>query len=276
MSNPTDQLREARERAGLSLEDVQQRTKIQVQYLEAIEKGEFERLPGSFYARAFIRSYAEHVGVEPLPLVKFYEQETPTEAEENGGEQSLSSLSRRQRYARKSRHKQFKGFSFSFPRSILPKGYAWLLLVLFILLIPAVIYVFKVYGDDGGKEEAQGQVSAEAAQQEEDGDEVVVELVQPAETYEYGDVFEISNAEQAEVTLEAKGDTRFRYRAGGPKEEVTEEADLAKGQSKTFTHSSWVSIFIQNPDQVELTVNGHVIDTTEATEAQAYQLKIKK
>lgn len=277
MSIPTDRLREAREQAGLSLEDVQERTKIQVQYLEAIEKGDFEQLPGSFYARAFIRAYAEHLGVKSLPLVKYYDQATQSDTDENEEDQSLSSLSRRQRYTQQSRRKGLKGFSLSLPRTIFPKGYAWLLLVLFILLIPAVIFAFKK-NDGGGEEEVQKKASAQAAQQEEVNgeDETEVQLVQPAETYEYGDVFEITKADQVEVTLEAKGDTQFRYRAGGPKEAVTEEADLPKGKSKTFTHSSWVSIFIENPNLVQLTVNGHVIDTSDATEAQAYQLKIKK
>ncbi|PFH89368.1 RodZ domain-containing protein [Bacillus sp. AFS088145] len=57
-------LREAREAKGLSIDDVQELTKIQKRYLEAIEEGNYEILPGQFYVRAFIRQYAETIGVD--------------------------------------------------------------------------------------------------------------------------------------------------------------------------------------------------------------------
>lgn len=273
MSNPADQLRVARERAGLSLEDVQQETKIQVRYLEAMERGDFHQLPGSFYARAFIRSYAEHVGVEPSPLLSYYKEMTQTASDPNQADTDGNPpISRRQRYAKQSKGKRLKRLSlpFSFSRS-----YAWLLLVLFILLIPAVIYSFQVFGDEGEEEEKPRQ-EAQAAPQEQDENEAQVQLVQSAETYEFGDVFEITHAEQVEVTVEAKEDTWFRYRAGGPKEAITEEADLPAGEAKSFEHPEWISLLIKHPDRVELSVNGYVIDTTEIKDSQAYQLKLKR
>ena len=54
-----NKLREKRIALGYSLDDIQEKTKIQKRYLEAIEDGDFTRLPGSFYVRAFIRQYAE-------------------------------------------------------------------------------------------------------------------------------------------------------------------------------------------------------------------------
>ncbi|PEJ60185.1 MULTISPECIES: RodZ domain-containing protein [unclassified Bacillus (in: firmicutes)] len=57
-------LKEAREAKGLSIDDVQELTKIQKRYLEAIEEGNYEILPGQFYVRAFIRQYAETIGVD--------------------------------------------------------------------------------------------------------------------------------------------------------------------------------------------------------------------
>ncbi|WP_088072223.1 helix-turn-helix domain-containing protein [Gottfriedia luciferensis] len=80
-------LREAREAKGLSIDDVQELTKIQKRYLEAIEEGNYDILPGQFYVRAFIRQYAETVGVDvssfliEKPVVEETEEET-TIAEE--------------------------------------------------------------------------------------------------------------------------------------------------------------------------------------------------
>lgn len=55
-------LRRARESLGLTLADVSRRTNIQIKYIIAIEKGEWERLPNIIYARAYIKTYAKLVG----------------------------------------------------------------------------------------------------------------------------------------------------------------------------------------------------------------------
>jgi cytoskeleton protein RodZ len=66
-------LRAARERAGLTLEEISARTKIKVAFLEAIERGNFERLPGTFFARAFLRTYAREVHLPPDEIVAAYD-----------------------------------------------------------------------------------------------------------------------------------------------------------------------------------------------------------
>jgi cytoskeleton protein RodZ len=58
-------LREARERSGISLHQLADRTKISVASLEAIERGDTARLPGGIFARSFVRSYASEVGLDP-------------------------------------------------------------------------------------------------------------------------------------------------------------------------------------------------------------------
>ncbi|WP_151735064.1 helix-turn-helix domain-containing protein ['Paenibacillus yunnanensis' Narsing Rao et al. 2020] len=70
MSELGQQLKEARLQKGMSLDDVQEVTKIRKKYLEAIEAGDYKVLPGSFYVRAFIKTYAEAVGVNPDELME--------------------------------------------------------------------------------------------------------------------------------------------------------------------------------------------------------------
>lgn len=70
-------LKHARESKGITLEELQEITKIQKRYLFAIEEGRLETLPGQFYARAFIKSYAEAVGINPEMLFEEHANEFP-------------------------------------------------------------------------------------------------------------------------------------------------------------------------------------------------------
>ncbi|WP_157771325.1 helix-turn-helix domain-containing protein, partial [Paenibacillus sonchi] len=70
MSELGRHLKEARLQKGMSLDDVQEVTKIRKKYLEAIEAGDYKVLPGSFYVRAFIKTYAEAVDVNPDELME--------------------------------------------------------------------------------------------------------------------------------------------------------------------------------------------------------------
>lgn len=67
-------LKEAREKKGLSLKDIQEKTKIRVKYLKAIEDEEFEIIPGKVYVKVFIKGYAEQVGLDGSELVNEYKQ----------------------------------------------------------------------------------------------------------------------------------------------------------------------------------------------------------
>jgi transcriptional regulator with XRE-family HTH domain len=57
-------LREARDRRGLELAEVEAATLIRRRYLEALEQERFELLPGGSYRRTFLREYAEFLGLD--------------------------------------------------------------------------------------------------------------------------------------------------------------------------------------------------------------------
>ncbi|QKI82207.1 helix-turn-helix domain-containing protein [Kroppenstedtia eburnea] len=279
MAKPTDRLRQAREEAGLTMEDVQDRTNIQIRFLQALEKGDFSVLPGKFYTRAFLRNYAEFLDLDPTPMIQQFEESFQSEADSSPiTEEKKPSpvLSRKERYAANKAEGKEPSLKvpkwFSFPK----KGYTWLLIGL-VLLIPAVTLYFVF--SDVPPEEKKEESTVRAEQRKPSGekkDTSQVRLVKPSETYDYGDVFEVSNAKKVEVTVEADKNTWFRYRPGGPTEKIGEEANLAAGEQKTFVHPEWVSLMIGNPEHVKLTVNGHVIDTSEEKSSHAYQLKLKK
>jgi cytoskeletal protein RodZ len=59
-----DRLREARERAGMTLKQLSADTRIPERHLVLIEKGDFAALPAKTYATGFARSYARAVGMD--------------------------------------------------------------------------------------------------------------------------------------------------------------------------------------------------------------------
>lgn len=79
-------LKEARIEQGYTLDDLQQTTKIQKRYLQAIEEGNIDILPGRFYARAFVKQYADIVGLDGEELLAEHLNETSQEASETFAE----------------------------------------------------------------------------------------------------------------------------------------------------------------------------------------------
>ncbi|MBU2602060.1 MAG: DUF4115 domain-containing protein [Actinobacteria bacterium] len=67
-----DTLREARIRQGMSLKDVEDALKIRGRYLLALEQDDFETLPGSTFVKAFLRTYADFLGLDANVLVSEY------------------------------------------------------------------------------------------------------------------------------------------------------------------------------------------------------------
>ncbi len=63
-------LRQERERQNLSIEDVEQGTSIRALYIEAIENGEYDKLPGTVYTKGFIKNYANFLGLDADAMTK--------------------------------------------------------------------------------------------------------------------------------------------------------------------------------------------------------------
>jgi transcriptional regulator with XRE-family HTH domain len=74
VANVADRLREAREREGISIREISARTKIRQAALEALERGDFDRLPGAFYTRSFLKAYAREVGLPGEDVVREYDE----------------------------------------------------------------------------------------------------------------------------------------------------------------------------------------------------------
>lgn len=75
-------LREAREKLGLSTQEVEEATKIRRKYIQALEDENFEIIPGKVYVRGFLRSYARFLSIDGESLVQEYNQMNGCQVEE--------------------------------------------------------------------------------------------------------------------------------------------------------------------------------------------------
>ena len=62
-------LRDERERLGIGIDQIEAETHIRAKYLLALEEDRFDVLPGPAYVRAFLRGYAEQLGLDPQELM---------------------------------------------------------------------------------------------------------------------------------------------------------------------------------------------------------------
>jgi cytoskeletal protein RodZ len=64
-----------RRNRGISLEQIAESTKISIRSLEAIEQGDFRKLPGGIYNTSYIRQYARAIEYDECALIAFYKGE---------------------------------------------------------------------------------------------------------------------------------------------------------------------------------------------------------
>ena len=71
-----DTLRERRIALGITIEQAEESTKIRGRLLQALEDGEYSRLPNPGYVRGYVSSYARYLELDPVPLLAMYRAET--------------------------------------------------------------------------------------------------------------------------------------------------------------------------------------------------------
>lgn len=150
MADIGDKLRSAREAKGLSIEDIEKATKIQGRYLTAIEQDEFDKLPGDFYVRAFIRQYAQVVGLDGKQLLSEYHNEIPQAEPEEYVEDSIDNKSEEVRKTTSSKKKLWKEY---LPRIIVGVG------IIVVILVCYVVYAHFSAGNNQSNNNSANDVS---------------------------------------------------------------------------------------------------------------------
>ena len=224
-------LKEAREAKGLSLDDLQQITKIQKRYLIGIEEGNYDMMPGKFYVRAFIKQYAEAVGLDAEQL--FAEHKTDIPAPVQQQEEVPKNLSRVQ--SRKSIAVQDSKWV-----DMLPK----ILIAVVLVIIAAVIYYFvakAISNNDpaGTTNESNQQVQVEEGENPSDTDENAAE--EPAEDEKASEEDAKDSEDKAQEEEATAGELKLVSSSGNSSAYELANADEFKVAVKS-TGETWVTV----------------------------------
>jgi transcriptional regulator with XRE-family HTH domain len=89
-----EHLKREREMRGVSLEEVSSATRISTKFLEAIESGQWNQLPGGAFNRGFIRSASRYLGLDDDSMVAEYSLETNGNGASHTASQAESEMPR--------------------------------------------------------------------------------------------------------------------------------------------------------------------------------------
>ncbi|MCE4048239.1 MULTISPECIES: RodZ domain-containing protein [Bacillaceae] len=281
MSELGNRLKEARLAKGLSLEELQEITKIQTRYLIGIEEGNFSMMPGNFYARAFIKQYAEAVNLPADDLFEEYKSEIPS----SGNEEIPEKLSRVT-----SRQTMSEGGSKVF--DILPK----ILITLLVIGVAAIAWYFiskggngdsaaenenapteAKYGesetlkdtenseakdDNASEEKAADTATKEDEPAEEEEEETPKQEITVSGTSGSASTYELKNADKFSVKLVSTGQTWVNMQNGKGYSFFQGILDKDGEESKTVDYSKETEavLVIGNSSQTEVYVNDEKID----------------
>ncbi|PKH10164.1 DUF4115 domain-containing protein [Planomicrobium sp. MB-3u-38] len=274
MNEMGTRLKEARIAKGYSLEDLQDVTKIQKRYLAGIEEGNYSMMPGQFYVRAFIKQYADAVGLNADELLEQHKSEMP----ETTKEQVSKPMAAPARSRRQSMSKSSSGR--------INEKMPMIIVALFIVLIIFVMWFFynmlaendptdeATENDDGLQYEAPSENSPPPTEEEEPAeDEAAEEQPEEEEPAEPETEISVTGTEGQTTTYQWTGpaERELVIDVSGPSwvgatdengENLMTAATMQAGQSETLdvSEASQVRLRLGAAPNVELSLNGEPIE----------------
>ncbi len=92
-----DYLHRVREEKSISLKEIQEATKISMRYLEAIDRGDLEGIPGEVYRKGFLVNFANAIGLDGQEVLqKYYQMKNAAELEKQQQQQQQQSIPQHQ------------------------------------------------------------------------------------------------------------------------------------------------------------------------------------
>lgn len=218
MASVGQKLKDARIAKGLTLDDLQQTTKIQKRYLIAIEEGNYDALPGKFYVKAFARQYAETVGLNPNEIIQELDQELGMPASPEEQAETTSRVQKREELTRPQDNSLSAKISKYLPTIII---------VVVVVAILGTIYAVAWGNHEKAKNQQIEQTNTKVA--------VSTDVKKPAKKKK-SESSSTSKKEQKIVNIASAGST-FTYNVENAPSQSTIELGASGG-------SSWDAVYI--------------------------------
>jgi cytoskeletal protein RodZ len=221
-------LAEARERAGLTVEDVAARTRLRRTLVVGIEADDFSACGGDFYARGHVRNVAKVVGIDPEPLLAEFDASRPDAAPPRASDVFESEAARPERRG--------------------PNWSAAMAAALVLVVVYGIAQVLSGGGDgDQAVTEAGGGTASPKASHSSSP-------AAPSPTTS-ADSSAVAQAPRDKVTVavKARGTSWVQVTTASGKELFE---GLLENRTMTFTDKNRVQIVVGNAGAISLTVNG--------------------
>lgn len=269
MSELGNLLKKSRKEKKMTLDELQQKTKIQKRYLEAIEQGNFSVLPGDFYTRAFIRTYAEVVGLDGDEIMATYRNELPSIKTEVNATDTTATREKQKKAPRE------------VPAFLLGKGFKIVLAVMVVVIVGALWWMLYNKGqtstdtvvdkspatsisiDEANKSgeskvESSSKESESSDSKEDDEDAGDVKISAPDKDSE-SNVYEIEAPKSAKLklVLDATSGDSWNSITSSTGESL-ESGLLASGnkQEVELSGQTSVNVTVGNSQALEVTIDG--------------------
>ncbi|AVX20671.1 protein RodZ, contains Xre-like HTH and DUF4115 domains [Carboxydocella sporoproducens DSM 16521] len=237
-----EELRQARERMNLTLQKVEEETNMRWRYLEALEKEEWDKIPGEAYVKGFLRNYATYLGLDPDEILLRYK----TQRFQNVkiGEEEVIKVHRANIKAE--RKKEKKIFSKLF---VVAVGVLAVILVFYIFNKPQNINISQKHPQIAEKksESPKQQLPVQQPQQPQ---EKPSETTQPPPTVE---------KKKIAITVEIVQETSWLQIE--TEKGIVWQGIAGKGQKLSFESDKMIKLWVGNAAAVKLKVNGQDLGT---------------
>lgn len=260
-----DTLRKEREKQKLSIKDIEQATSIRSVYIDALEKGEYDKLPGEVYAKGFIKNYGNFLNLDGEELVRQFIMEISTiaaPAEESVQEPAKNSIAATN-ISEKYRDNQQRISDNSAASETDSKKYLVAAAALIVILLGGIFYGFSG-NDEENITVAKVETPAPVAEN------LQAETVAPAETQAVAQVVETQKTPEPVtpppapvaqgVNLQAtfSGDCWTRVVVDGV---LAYEGMFTAGQSQDWQGNQNVEVLIGNAGAAQFVMNGQSVGT---------------
>ena len=253
-----DVLKNTRIEKGMTLQEISNITKISVRYLNGIENGDWSMMPGNFYVKGFIRSYAKALKIDINPLlaeldieIKEDQTKVPTTIKT-----TTSNPVRANRFG--------KLFSLS-------------LVVLLILVVFFTIFYYasnlesennnnfvdnQVTDPDNTLEPSVLEPLPEKEQDDViEGEKPIDLTIELVEQQQNTDIYQISNASEYILRMESsKGTCWYEVRAINGQGNIISTSTLRNGDVQEISINDNIWVRLGNPDSVDLFINNQLVD----------------